>query len=618
MPELSGLEIAVIANEVKDRLRGAYVNNIYSLNDTQVIRFRASGSDDALLVVSPKYGAWLSTRVSERGETSAFTTKLRAEITRSKFASVEQVDLDRVLALDFSEPGRSRRLIVEMMPPGNLILTGENEKIVLLLNEVRSKKRRLLVGGMYAPPAQSRLSPEHVTASDLLAATKSSGTIGLALGRSVALPRKYVIEVLARMGLNEGDSVNGIQGRLGDLADAVNSLVFEARSEPRPTIAGVGDEVDVYAVQPKSGRTTLGVKSVSEAADEIILPLLLAGLKKEGVNGDERRIGELKATEARLRSEAERLGTRALAVRKIAATIGANPPGQAPATLSEAGDILPKEVSEEAREGFSSASVASRLFAYAKKLEKQARDAVEASEGISKKIGRIEVRPERTTKQLRIAKKEWYEKFRWFYTSGGRLAVGGRDAQSNSLLIKRHSGKGDTIYHADLFGSPFFVLKGGEEQTEDEVREVAQATASFSSAWKTGLSAADAYWVEPEQISSSAPSGEYLPRGSFLITGRKNPVRSNLVELAIGIEPSGRVISGPESVIRNQAGAYVVIRPERTKLSDTAKKVKKELESLSGGKLHETLTLDEVMHMLPPGGGKLVRRRIGQKDKSAS
>ncbi len=69
---------------------------------------------------------------------------------------------------------------------------------------------------------------------------------------------------------------------------------------------------------------------------------------------------------------------------------------------------------------------------------------------------------------LSRAKKEWYEKFRWFFTTGGKLAIGGRDAQSNTTLIRRHLQENDTIYHADLFGSPFFILKGGKEQTEEE------------------------------------------------------------------------------------------------------------------------------------------------------
>ena len=31
-----------------------------------------------------------------------------------------------------------------------------------------------------------------------------------------------------------------------------------------------------------------------------------------------------------------------------------------------------------------------------------------------------------------------------------------------------------------------------------------------------------AYWVRPDQVSKTAPSGEYLTVGSFMIRGKKN------------------------------------------------------------------------------------------------
>jgi hypothetical protein len=210
------------------------------------------------------------------------------------------------------------------------------------------------------------------------------------------------------------------------------------------------------------------------------------------------------------------------------------------------------------------------------------------------------------SRPLRLRRQEWYEKFRWFFTAEGKLAVGGRDSQTNAALLGRHVDQRDTIYHADLFGSPFFVLKGGSAQSEQEVRDVAMATVAFSSAWKTGLGSADAYWVSPEQVGTSAPSGEYLPRGSFSIRGKKNFVNKNIVEVAVGIESVGRVMAGPENAVQSHCSSYVVLRPHREKSSDTAKRVLKELTS--GMKDGPPLTLDDVIRALPSGGGKAVRR----------
>ena len=35
-------------------------------------------------------------------------------------------------------------------------------------------------------------------------------------------------------------------------------------------------------------------------------------------------------------------------------------------------------------------------------------------------------------------KKEWFEIFRWFYTSEGFFVIGGRDATTNDIIIKKH------------------------------------------------------------------------------------------------------------------------------------------------------------------------------------
>ncbi|MGA2666321.1 MAG: NFACT RNA binding domain-containing protein, partial [Nitrososphaerales archaeon] len=141
-----------------------------------------------------------------------------------------------------------------------------------------------------------------------------------------------------------------------------------------------------------------------------------------------------------------------------------------------------------------------------------------------------------------------------------------------------------------------------------EVRQVAKATVTFSSAWKTGLAAADAFWVGPDQVSTTAPSGEFLARGSFVIRGKKNFATKNPVEVAVGIDEKGRVVSGPEEALMRSCRAHVTLIPSREKSSDTAKKVLFELRKLYG-EAGPAAELDDVMRSLPAGGGKIVRRR---------
>ncbi|MBI2574796.1 DUF814 domain-containing protein, partial [Candidatus Woesearchaeota archaeon] len=70
--------------------------------------------------------------------------------------------------------------------------------------------------------------------------------------------------------------------------------------------------------------------------------------------------------------------------------------------------------------------------------------------------------------------RKWFEKFRWFVSSEGMLLVGGRDATTNEIIIKKHTETGDLVFHTDMAGSPFFVVKTeGKKPGEETITEAA-------------------------------------------------------------------------------------------------------------------------------------------------
>lgn len=597
MAELSGLEVLALLKEINSALRGAYINNIYSLGSSQLLRLRKHDAPDAWLVLSPKKGVWISSSVSERAETTGFTSKLRGELERSRFDGATQVDLDRVFQLAFEGAAR-RKLVVELMPPGNVIVMDEEGVVVLALDEVRSKSRRVVRGEKYAPPRQSRLSPTEVGAEDVRSMWAQERTAGTALGRHVGLPRKYVSESLARLGLTDESPSSSLRGREEEAVEVLRGLVNEARDNPRPCICMLPGGEDLFVVPPKGAEIVAEAGSMSELCDRLFLAE--AGTGEGPPSPGQAKKKELEITISNLSAESDSLRAQAANVRTVAASASSM-------SIEDGLGALRDHGVRTARQPRSPSAISSLLFDRAKELESRSEESRAAAERLKKKLAKVaSVGPEQR-KTLSRKKAEWYEKFRWFFTSGGRLAVGGRDAQTNSALIGRHTDDADVVYHADLFGSPFFVLKGGKQQSEGEIRELAQATVAFSSAWKTGLGSADAYWVSPEQIARAAPSGEYLPRGSFAVRGRKNSVTKCVVEAAVGVDPSGRVMAGPEDAIGRHCAGYLVLRPQREKSSDTAKRALKELVSLSPGTA-ETLSLDDVLRALPSGGGKVVRR----------
>ena len=123
---------------------------------------------------------------------------------------------------------------------------------------------------------------------------------------------------------------------------------------------------------------------------------------------------------------------------------------------------------------------------------------------------------------VRKTKEFWFERYKWFITSGDRLVMSGRDARSNDQLVKKHLKPADRYAHADIHGAPSVVIKEGESATEQELEEACAFALAHSKAWTAGASEGTAYWVLPDQVSKMAQAGEFVPRGAFIIRGRRN------------------------------------------------------------------------------------------------
>jgi predicted ribosome quality control (RQC) complex YloA/Tae2 family protein len=613
MAELSGLEVAVLVREINSELTGSYVSKVYSIGESQILRLRTKGGEDRSLVVSPHYGAWLTSNVSTHTKTSEFTSKLRSELERKKLEKVGQLDLDRIYVFSFEGKAGGRSLLLELIPPGNLLVLDGDNRIVLGLRELRTGGRQSR-WQVYRPPAQTRVSPDQITIVGLKEILARESTLGKALGRGVALPRKYIDEVLRRYSLRQEDSSTLDEERIKELVKAITEILTEVRDHPNPSIVSWSRGDEVIAVTPAQGGV-VREGGMSELVDQLFSSSLIERVKSGKQTQEQTKIREMEKTLEGLKRDSSELRDHSTRLRDLAANVQNELERNAIEDRLHASKDLPlNDVIQRLAVGASGPSLASEIFSIAKDAEERRAKIDAAAETIEKRLTRGRKQPhleQLVPIQVRL-KVEWYQKFHWFFTPTGRLAVGGRDAHSNSMLLKRHLDADDVVYHADLFGSPFFVLKGGKAQTEEEIRQVAQATVTFSSAWKSALASADAYWVFPDQVSSTAPSGEYLPKGSFMIRGKKNFVRNNLVQLAVGITSSGTIISGSAEAISKSSIGYLLLEPHREKSSDTAKKVRNELGLLAGVGLIRGTTLDDVLRVLPNGGGKIVRRRTAR------
>ena len=128
---------------------------------------------------------------------------------------------------------------------------------------------------------------------------------------------------------------------------------------------------------------------------------------------------------------------------------------------------------------------------------------------------------------LRPARKQfWFEKFVYFISSDGYLVLGGKDTQQGETLYRRYLKKGDVYVHADLQGASSVIVKNTITAPDAPIppSTLSQAGAlcvCTSSAWDSKAVMA-AWWVNADQVSKTAPTGEYLTAGGFVVRGTKN------------------------------------------------------------------------------------------------
>ena len=215
-------------------------------------------------------------------------------------------------------------------------------------------------------------------------------------------------------------------------------------------------------------------------------------------------------------------------------------------------------------------------------------------------------------------KKHWYDRFKWFISSDGFLVVGGRDSDDNEEIFKKYMEKRDFVFHTQHPGAPLTVVKSeGKEVPETTLSEAATFAVSHSSLWKGKSASGDCYMVKGDQVSKTPETGEYVPKGSFIIRGERRYFEDVTLELAIGLEfrPETRVIGGPISAVTKN-GAYICeIVPGKFNQNDLSKKAYRLYTDLIKDQkfLKQIASPDQIAMAMPPGESDIRKEPSGQK-----
>lgn len=623
-----------------------YVNNVYLINDkSSLIKLHHSEKAEVWLVLDTDRGIWITKR--DIGKDSGdFATKLKKEILRLKFRRATQPGSERIAILEFGDVPDSRRVILEFFGGGNIIVTDNEGLIRSFLRPLNVRHRVIRMGVHYQLPPNRGIDVTVLDKKYLSSLQESDLEISRWLGRNLSLSKKYVEELMYRAGINSGvEGRNVSEDEVIKLYDSIKKVVeMTSTGDVEPTVVydnGIPIDATPFKLKAYEGFESKRFNTFMEALDEVLPHNLLSSSIETSFSPLRGKIEELrksvlqqtafeKSTKEKaleLRVFAEKLRSVAFQAPDLKSLPSETLKGLGASEISIMKGRLSLIISGVVVEADSSGSImklSSQIFGESKNLERKLEPIEKAQMKLIREIEKLESKLEEKTSEAQNDKldvkreKAWYERYRWFRTSEGLLVVFGRDTSTNSIIINKYAEDKDLVFHADLHGSPFLVLKEGTPKNEKSINESAQAVVSFSRAWKDGFSSADAYWVLPDQIKKHAPSGMYLAKGSFLIQGVKNYVKNLKVECAVGVtEIDGNltVMSGPLDAVRRNSIAYVVIIPDKGKISDLAKKIKADITSLME-KEHfklSRISLDDFVRALPAGGGRVVSRKIGEQ-----
>ena len=648
---MSNVDIFTISNELNNLLSGARVDKSFQpTKDIVVMRFHVPGTGRIDLVMQCGSRIHTSQYPLENPTTPpTFPMLLRKRVKGAHVESIKQHNFDRVVEIRVKKD-KYYTIIVELFDKGNIILLDEDNNIILPLKRKRLSTRDISSKIEYAFPEERGINPITATEKEFKEIFNDSESDVVRTLAINGLGSLYAEEVIKRANeITELDKntpnneltekqLEGLYGGFKDLFDNLSEDTI------RPQIVKSENKEDVVALDLKKydNFEKTYFESFNEACDEFYSKKVNTSIKNTRESAWNKKVNKF---EKRLRLQQETLDnfhktiedsqhkgeiiysnyttienivtvvnqarSKDYSFKEIGKTLKkAKKDGMAEAQIYESIDklgVLTLKIDDTTLNIDPKLTIpenAENYYEKAKKAKRKTKGAEIAIENTKKQLEDIKAKKDIAMENIAVPKKrvkknlKWYEKLRWFVSSDGHLVIGGRDANSNESVVKKYLEPNDIYLHADIHGASSTAIKlNGDDVNDNLLKESGEFAASFSSAWSMGFTSQDVFWVNPDQVTKTPESGEFLAKGSFVIRGHRNYIRGARVKLAIGIVDyeGKRIMAGPIEALEKHCDNYVVIKPGFTKKEAIAKKIIHKINE------DDLLTLDDIIRVLPSG-----------------
>lgn len=666
--ELTSFDVGAVVYELANIIRNTRVENIYQISHKALLLKLHSPNKPTrqLLVEAGKRIHLTDYAVEKPPSPSVFCTVLRKHLNGGVVESIEQHEFERIITFKIRVRQEPAQLILELFGEGNIILTNKENRIITAMTFRKMRDRNILRNEIFKHAPASGENPRLITPAQLEKIRSLGKTeIVRALVKSLGTGGLYAEELLLRANVNKNtpcqditqEQTNTIFQQLQSLLEPLRTGIFDPaiitdyqgewidvtptklkiyehfKAEPYDCFNKALD--DYYTRKSQAGGITESQKKHEKelARQQRMLHDQQQTLEEAQKTFERnKRLGDLlyahlgelqllqqQISDAKSRGEnweqmAESLGKEKKEGRSPALYFHSFDAKNLTLNVSVEGSVIPIRIN------WTTQANAAEYYERMKKAERRLEGSRKASEETQHRLEELQkkwtekIQQTKTEGPSKKQEKAWYEKFRWFNSSDGFLVIGGRDATTNEILVKKHLEPHDIVFHADIVGAPFVIIKTqGKPPTEQAILEAAKFAASYSRAWREMLTILDVYWINPEQVSKTSPTGQYLAKGSFIIHGKKNYIKKVALRIAIGMRVQDEhigIIGGPPEAIRRQTDIHVELIPGQQTSAELAKRIRSFLYERASSEYRDGISkipIEEIQGFIPPGKSNIVK-----------
>jgi predicted ribosome quality control (RQC) complex YloA/Tae2 family protein len=647
--KLSSYDIHIIVFEMQDII-GSPIDKVYQLSHNEIlIKYRniKKNTKEAIFIRNGHFLCITKESLKTPTKPSSFAMALRKYIKNGRILEIYQHEFDRIVVLKIGKKDGVYSVVIEFFSEGNIILVDPKGNIIIPFIHQLWAHRKVKGRQPYMPPP-SQTNPNILSFEmfeDLL--KQSNADVVRTLAVTINLSGVIAEEICNLATINKEKKIIDLtQAEIKTLYDTLQEFITSFKSNNyKPVFAKRKDNIiDILPFKFKSyqqvdfedtssfvrglstfieGFEKTEVKKVSESKTEKeigklyrmleqqqnMISLLEKDIDRKKLEGELiylhykkidqllqhiQKIIILKDKKIEINKINELDFVKTFYPEQNTLLIVLNDTRDTPYELSL---DFRKSVSENAEKAYNLSKK------YLSKLHGAKKSVVKTLEKIKimekNHEGEKEKLLEEGKKIIQKQKTLWFERYRWSITSKGNLIVAGKDVKSNEQVVKKYLEKKDRYVHADIHGAPSCILKSKtfDDKTldiaDESLEEACMFAACYSKAWKQ-FTEAQAYWVLPEQVSKTAQSGEFVPKGAFIIRGKRNYCKCTL-QLGIGlIDLDGKKMwmGGSVESIKTWCDTYIIMKP--------GNKSKKDISHLLS-KVTKT-PIDDIVSILPAGG----------------